>query len=143
MESAIPASPADDEALADARAARDAFAQHVQELERALSQERLRVREAEEELRRLHSTASVDAHAVATGRAEPEPIAVAAPPAVAPPPPPMPPARGGGPAPAAAAAAGEPEPQQPGKRPKVERRSAMAEFAGLASLDPSEGRRRR
>ena len=68
----------------DARAARDAFAKQVQELERslassserrdvalhqvgelerALSQEQLRVREAEEELRRLHSTASVDVHA--------------------------------------------------------------------------------
>ena len=111
----------------------------VGELERALSQEQLRVREAEEELRRLHSTASVDAHAVATGRAEPAPSAVAAPPVAAPPPPPMPPARVEVPAPAAvtepaAEEAPAPEPEQP-KAPKVERRSAMAEFAGIASIE--------
>ncbi len=163
--SAVPVSTVDEDALADAHAARDAFAKQVQELERglasslerrdvalrqvgelerALSQEQLRVREAEEELRRLHSTASVDARAVATGRAEPDPTAVAAPPVAAPPPPPMPPARVEVPAPAAAAepaveAAPAPEPEapapEPPKGPKVERRSAMAEFAGIASLD--------
>ncbi len=160
LQSAAPASTADDEALAHARAARDAFAKQVQELERslasslerrdvalhqvgelerALSQEQQRVREAEEELRRLHSTASVDAHAVATGRAEPEPTAVAAPPVAAPTPPPMPPARVEVPAPAAVAQPPveeppAPEPEAP-KAPKVERRSAMAEFAGIASLE--------
>jgi chromosome segregation ATPase len=162
-----PASPVHDEELADARAARDAFAKQVQELERglasslerrdvalrqvgelerALSQEQLHVREAEEELRRLHSTASVDAHAVSTGRAEPEPgpeapvdsTAVAAP-VAAPSPPPQPPAPVEVPAPAAvpdpteeAAKVAEPEPP---KVPKVERRSAMAEFAGLRALE--------
>jgi chromosome segregation ATPase len=175
---AVLVSTVDEDALAEARAARDAFAKQVQELERglasslerrdvalrqvgelerALSQEQLRVREAEEELRRLHSTASVDARAVATGRAEPDqpalaqiPVAqarVAAPPVAAPPPPPMPPARVEVSAPAAAAAAPEQAepPEEPGAPnvPKVERRSAMAEFAAIASLDASEGYRRR
>ena len=131
-------------ALAETRAANTTFARRVQqleeevaalsddrghaasaitELERALSQERSRVREAEEELRRLHDSASVDAHAGTTGRAEPEHTAPDAPDA----------------APAVAAA---PEPVEPEPAaPKVARRSAMAEFAGIASLD--EGFRRR
>jgi DNA repair exonuclease SbcCD ATPase subunit len=49
----------------------------VAELERALSDEQARGREADEELRRLHGAAAADARAVATGRAEADGVAAA------------------------------------------------------------------
>jgi chromosome segregation ATPase len=130
--------------LSELRAARDAFAvqvrelesavtisslhreeesQRAEQLERALSQEQSRVREVEEELRRLRSSTHVDARAGATGRAEPA-------------------VPEGEPAP-------EPEPEQPEPAeapeasPHVERRSALAELSGLASFGGNEGYRRR
>jgi chromosome segregation ATPase len=153
--------------LLDARATRDAFAHQVkeleahvasastsreellhtiEELERALSQEQSRVREAEEELRRLPTPAS-DAHAQATGRAEPEPPAGKASNSAtgkAPESPagraPEPPAQ---PEPAAEAEP-EPDPESASEpAPRVERRSAMAELAGIASFDTGDGFYRR
>ena len=56
------------------------------ELERALSDEQARVRDADEELRRLREAASTDARAVVAGRAEVEPDVVDAPAAVTEPP---------------------------------------------------------
>jgi chromosome segregation ATPase len=150
------------QSLATSSERREDALRHVGELERALSQEQSRVREAEQELRRLRTAASVDARASATGRAEPEAevaataaavAATAAPkqvparkrttaskpaaakpvvaPKAAPEPPPEP-----DPAPDP-----EPEPAQPA----VARRSALAELAGIASLDGKDTpfRRRR
>ena len=56
--------------LAQSSERREDALRRASELERALSEEQGRVREAEEELRRLRTAASVDAPA-ATGRAEP------------------------------------------------------------------------
>ena len=73
--------------LAESSERREDALRRASELERALSEEQGRVRQAEEELRRLRTAASVDAPA-ATGRAEP--AATPAAPAPAPEPEPEP-----------------------------------------------------
>jgi chromosome segregation ATPase len=111
--------------LAESSGRREEAVHRAEGLERALLQEQTRVREAEQELRRLRD-ASVDARAGAAGRAEP---VADAPVAAAPPPAPE-----------------EPEPAaeaEPGVKPAVVHRSAMMELSAIASLEDDGFRRRR
>jgi chromosome segregation ATPase len=126
--------------LAQSSEHREDALRRTSELERALSEEQGRVRQAEEELRRLRTAASVDAPA-ATGRAEPAaaPAATgraepAAAPAAAPKPAPTP-----EPEPEAAT----PPPDSAAPPAPVVRRSALAELHSIAKIDDEGFRRRR